>query len=183
MINLLPPKEKKELLLIKTNRLFVVLGSALLVFAVCLILVLLSVYYFILKEKSAQKSLVDQTYINYKTEDISALENSLKKHDANISKLKVFYKDESAVSDVLKIISKIEMPKDLYLTDIFLDRKDLQKEAYGEISGFSKNRESLLVFRDNIEKEASIINPIFSPESWTNSENIKFDLKFKVKLQ
>jgi hypothetical protein len=182
MINLLPLKEKRELVFVKRNRLFIVLGFAFLIFIICFILVLFSIKFYILKERVDQKIATDEVYLKYKTVDVSALENSLKNYNSSISKLKVFYKDETFVTNALKIISGIQMPKDLYLTDIFLDRKDLQKEVYAELIGFSGDRESLLVFRDNIEKETRIIDPIFSPESWTNSENIKFNLKFKIKL-
>ncbi len=179
MINLLPPKEKEELLLEKKNKLIIILGITILIPLVCLILILSSIRFHILGEVNSQKIILEQAKKKYQTADFLTFKDIIQKDNKILVQLKSFYKKETYFSKVLKIISDIQRPKNLYLTDLALSRDKNQKVKV-VASGFSESRENLLFFQKNIEKYKEIENPYFSPESWINPQNITFYLTFEI---
>ena len=58
MINLLPPQEKEKLLLEKTQKLVIVLTNSFIISLICLILILLSLKFYILKELAKKSSVL-----------------------------------------------------------------------------------------------------------------------------
>jgi hypothetical protein len=78
----------------------------------------------------------------------------------------------------LKIISQIQRPAGLYFTDLSLERQDSKIKVI--ISGFSKDRESVLTFKQNIESESKINNLSFSQESWIKPIDVNFHLTFEI---
>lgn len=180
MINLLPPEEKKELLLKNKERLVIILGITAFVSLICMILILLSINFYILTEVVFQENVLEQTEKSYKTPVFLSFQSSIKKYNNTITKLNYFYKQEASFSQILKIISSVQRPEGLYFTDISLDRNNENKNIKAVISGFSVSREDLLVFKKNIEESTDIKNPYFSPESWTNPQNVRFYLTFEI---
>jgi hypothetical protein len=180
MINLLPPEEKKELLLKNRERLVVILGITAFVSLMCLILILLSINFYILTEVVFQKNVLEQTEKSYKTPVFLSFQDTIKKYNNALTKLNYFYREEIYFSQILKIISNIQRPAGLYLTDISLNRNDENKNIKVLVSGFSPSREDLLIFKKNIEDDRGIKNPYFSPESWTNPQNVRFYLTFEI---
>ncbi len=179
MINLLPPEIKKELILEKKRRLVAVLGVTMFVPFICLMLVLLSVKLYVSAEVDSQKTILEQTRKQYQTSDFLAFKDIIQKDNKTLSNLESFYKKEIYTSDILKMVSDIPRPENLYLTDLSLNRDDNQKIKV-TISGFSKSRDDLLVFQKNIQGVTQIKNLSFSPESWVNPVNVKFNLVFEV---
>jgi len=180
MTNLLPLEEKKELFLKNKERLAIILGITASVSLVCLFLILSSINFYILTEIVFQKNILEQTEEKYKTPVFLNFKNAIQKYNIVFVQLNSFYEKEIYFSQILKIISNIQRPESLYLSDLSLIRDSENKKIKITTSGFSASRENLLIFKKNIEENQEIKNPYFSPESWTNPKNVKFYLTFEI---
>ncbi|MBI2054268.1 MAG: hypothetical protein HYT36_02960 [Candidatus Staskawiczbacteria bacterium] len=180
MTNLLPEEEKKELLLKNKEKLIIILGTIVLVSLICLILILFSVKYYVMTGLIYQKSLLEQAEKNYKTQQFINFKDAILKYNGILVKIRLFYNEEIYFSETLKILSDIARPDGVYLTDIYLNRDDENKKIKMVAAGISDSRENLLVFKKNVEENKEIKNPYFSPESWTDSKDVKFHLNFEL---
>ncbi len=180
MTNLLPPEQKKELLLKNRERLAIILGTIVLIFLVCLIMILLSIKFYILTDIISQNNILVQTEKEYKTSEFIELKNTIQRYNTNIVKVNYFYGEEIYFSSILKIISNIPRPDGVYFTNLSLNRDNKNKKIEASVAGFSSSRENLLVFKKNIEENKEIKEPYFSPESWTTPQGVRFYLTFKI---
>ena len=175
MINLLPQKEKDELLLKRIKNLVLVLGSIVVIALICLIFVLLSIKFYILTEVDSQKFLLQDTQKKYESPDVVNLKNAIQKYNNSLPIIASFYQNEIYLSDVLSGISEIQKPAGLYFTNISLDNQQA-KSVKVSISGTSATRESLITFQKSLENQPKIKNILFSPESWINPVKVNFNL-------
>jgi Tfp pilus assembly protein PilN len=178
MINLLPPEEKQKLLIEKQGKLAIILGITILIPLCCFILILVAIRFYILGEVSTQKANLEQVKKEYETADFLQFKDLIKKNDVILSQLSLFYKKEVYITQVLKTISTISRPKNLYFTDLAVNRDKNQKIKI-TIDGFSESRDDLLTFQKNIEATQSIKNATFAPQSWINPVNVTFYLTFE----
>lgn len=179
MINLLPPEEKEKLFLKKKEKLVIILGITVLVSLICLILILSSIKVYVATEANALKITSEQAIKEYQTPNFLNFKNIVQKYNKIILQLENFYEQKLYFSQALKIISSIQRPDGLYLTDISLN-KNGDKKIKVTVAGTSDSRENLLIFKKNIEEDQRIENPYFSPETWTNPQNINFNLSFEI---
>ena len=180
MINLLPPKEKEELLLQKNKKLAIVLGNMVLISLACLILVLFSLKFYILAEISYQKIILDNTERKHLTQDVLSLKDVIKKYNTSLVKMDNFYKKEIYLSDTLKTILGIQRPNGTYLKGIAINRDRDDNKVKVNLSGISDKRDNLLIFKDNIENNEKIENVYFPPDSWVKDKDIIFYLTFET---
>lgn len=180
MINLLPPKEKEKLSSKKKEKLIAILGITVLVSLVCLILILSSIKSYVVAEAASQKIILEQAEKKYQTPNFLNLESIIQKYNGILVQLRTFYEQKIYSSQALKIISNIQRPEGLYLTELSLSR-DENKKIKVTAAGISDSRENLLLFKKNIEEAQKIENSYFSPESWINPKDINFNLTFDVK--
>ena len=180
MINLLPPKEKEERSLEQVKKLEVILETAVLVAVICLILVLLSVDFYILGESVSRKFILEQAEIQYKTPDFLRYKNILQIYNKNIARVDSFYKNEAPLGAAIKEIIKIERPAGVYFSSLSLSRNESINKIEVSISGNSDTRDNLLIFKENVEKKEGVKNSNFSPESWLNPGAINFNLTFEI---
>lgn len=173
MINLLPQKEKDALFLRRIKNLAIILGSTIIIFLICLILVLLSVKFYILAEVGYQKFLLQDTQKKYQSPDAANLKNVIQKYNESLPIVLSFYQNEIYFSDILGIISEIQRQAGLYFTNISIDGHDKVS-----ISGVSATRDDLIAFQKNLEKQNAIKNISFSPDSWINPVKTNFNLTF-----
>lgn len=178
MINLLPPEEKKELLSKKRNKLFIILGSVLVVFLICLILVLFSVKIYLLGENVVLEEELNEVKKEHTSANLALAENSIKKYNKDLENFKNFYESQIYVNSILKSLFSIEFPKGVYLINVSID-KNIDNSLNVSVYGFSDSRDNLLILKDLVEKEKNIKNPIFSQDSWTKNQNINFYLTFQ----
>jgi len=180
MINLLPFEEKNKLLSEKRAKLAVILVFSVLVSLISMALILLSIKFYILAETDYQKKMLEQIRKENQTADFVTFSGIIKKYNAILSQIDSFYKKEIYFSQALNIIAGFQMPQDLSLTNFSLTRDDSGKISVN-VSGKSLTRNSLLLFKKNIEQDPKIKNSYFSPESWVNPKNINFSLSFEIK--
>jgi Tfp pilus assembly protein PilN len=180
MINLLPLEEKQKLLSKKKEKLTMILGIIVLVFLVCLTLVLLSIKFYILAETDSQKNILEQTQKENQTPDSANFNGIIQKYNGILTQIDSFYKKEIYFNQALDIISSVESPAGLYLTNLSLKRDESGKIKVN-VSGTSDTRDNLLLFKKNIEGDTEIKNSYFSPESWISPKNVNFSLSFEIR--
>lgn len=180
MINLLPPEEKAQLLAEKRKKLIVILGITIIIPLLCLILILLSIRFYILAEVNSQKIILEQAKKEYQTPEFLSFRDIIQKNNSMLAKIEPFYKKEAYFTEVLKIISGIKRPKNFYLTDLSI-MKNKDQKIKATAFGVSQTRDDLLFFQKNIEQDSRIQNALFSPESWVNPENVRFNVTFEIK--
>src|SRR4030042_6144943 len=105
MINLLPPKEKKELLTENNLKITVILGSLSVLFLVCLSLLFISINIFIRGGIETQKIFFDQREKELETFKMQSLQNDLISFNKTLVNLKSFYQDKDDFVGVLEKIS------------------------------------------------------------------------------
>jgi hypothetical protein len=179
MINLLPEKEKQELFFEKKKRLAIILGSTGLIVLICLILILLSIRFYLLTEVDAQKNILkdiesQKTFLGY--EDYKSI---VENKNNMLSQLDIFYTNQIYFYDALNILLNISKPENLNFTNFSLNEDD-NNIINISVSGVSDSRDSLISFKDNIEQTKEIKNPIFSSASWISPKNVKFSLIFQI---
>jgi hypothetical protein len=179
MINLLPQKEKQNLILEKKEKLSVILGFMVLVSLFCLALVLLSVEFYVLSDTNYQKIILEEAQKKNQINRPASSKNIILKYNGILSQLDSFYKKEIYFNHVLDIISNIQKPQNLYLANYSLIRDENGKIKV-DVSGVSNTRDDLLLFQKNIETDSEIENPYFSPESWISPKNANFTLSFEI---
>src|SRR6185295_9423812 len=122
MINLLPPEEQSRLQLANTERLAVVLGNVLVIALVCLLLVLLSLRFFVLGNDLYYKGVLGDIDRQYQRQNLSELATSVKKYNVDLTKANVFYKQQMYISDVLASVLDIARPEGIHFTSISLNK-------------------------------------------------------------
>ena len=106
----------------------------------------------------------------------------MKSLNSILKELNSFYQNEANLVEVSRLISGF-LPREVYLTTLHFNKAaGLEKEKYsGEVflAGFAPSRETLTVFKKNLEKEFKEV--YFPPENWVKPTDISFTATFKVK--
>lgn len=180
MINLLPPIEKERLFLDQVEGLVKVFGVALSVILICLIFVLLSLNFYILGESVSQKVALEQAQKQYATSEFLKYKELMQSYNTTISRVSLFYKQETKFSQAIKNILQISRPAGVKFTDFSLETDKNTSKIIVKISGGSNTRDNLLIFKNNIEAAEFIKTPVFSAESWISPADAKFLLTFTI---
>ena len=178
MINLLPSAEKKELLLRERQSLILILGILFLSFLISLSLILLSIKISLSGDLEIQKMTLKD-----KEKEISfnqELEEKIKNSNRVLSNLDSFYQSQFNLTQILEKISGL-LPSGTYLTNLNLNPLQTEKGIQVSLSGFCPNREILLSFKENLEREGSFSEIYFPPENWLKPIDINFNVTFKIK--
>jgi Tfp pilus assembly protein PilN len=180
MINLLPIQQKKELLEEKNLRLILILDILFLSFFFSLFLVLFLIKNYIAIDLEIKKILLEEekTAIAFDQE----VEKEIIESNALLSDLKFFYQDTYTMTSVLEKFQKILTPE-TYLTNlnISITKEGQAKVAQVSFSGYCPDRETLLQFKEIIEREDWVSSVFFSPESWIKPTEINFSASLKTK--
>lgn len=175
MINLLPPKQKEEIVFKEKQKIILVLEILFLVFIISFSLILLSIKFFLSGNLEAEKLILktkEKEFLLQKN-----LEDEIKNYNLILSNLNLFYQNQVKITPVLEKIAGL-LPSETYLTNLNLSLKDKIVEI--SISGFSPNREVLFSLKENLEKEKSFKEVYFPPENWIKPTDINFIINFKI---
>lgn len=185
MINLLPSKEKEELIFESNKKLAIVLGNMALISLVSLILVLFSLKFYILQQLVSQKVILTSVEKEYEDADFLMAKENMQRYNSVIVKMDGFYKKQIYFSDNLRFISNIEKPEGVYFANIILENgKDNKVNV--KVSGFSDTRENLQIFKNSLDGSQAIwpLNKIeniyFPADVWLKSKDINFNLSFDI---
>lgn len=184
MINLLPPIQKIALQKEQNRKLVLVLGFLLLVSLLCFVLVLLSLYFYIMVQVSYQKSLLDDAKQQYQTKDFLQYTDIINQSNQALVRANAFYKKEVFFSGALVTISNISRPDGVRFKNITMQRGS-GRVINVNVAGTSDTRENLLLFKASIEGIKEISNAYFPPEDWIKSKDVNFYFTFDIneKLQ
>ena len=167
MINLLPHKEKKEILLEETKRIIISLGFFTFLSFFSLVLILLSAKIYLSGEITAQKIFLKFEKESLAAKEMSNIQRQVQIFNEKLSLLDTFVDQKTNIAPVLdKVIPTI--PPGIYLTNFAYSKKTSQIS----ISGFSPTRDILFQFKKNLEQEFQ--NVIFPADSWVKAADINF---------
>lgn len=96
-----------------------------------------------------------------------------------LSDLDSFYKNQIEFTEILERISKT-LPSGVYLTNLSLSSLGGGTLSCN-ISGFAPTSEILKDFKKNLETEKTITETSFPLANWVESEDIDFNITFKIK--
>lgn len=173
MINLLPPKYKEELKGEENLNLVLILEVLFLAFSLSLALVLFSIKIHIGSAVETQKILFEVE--NKEFTRLKSAEEKLNYINKEISSFESFYKNQLDLTDFLGRISGL-LPEGLYLNSFYYQKEE-QKIS---LSGFSPRVETLLEFKNNLEKQKDFKEVYFPNALWLQPENINFNTSFKI---
>ncbi len=188
MINLLPEKEKRALSIEQTWRKVLLCLVFSLVFLAFLILILFCLRTYIYSEANSLKDIVLEKEAELGASEFQGFKKTIEGANQNFSKTKKFWQDQIFITPVFEKLSAL-IPETIYFTSfsfkkIFQEKKidgRKEEEIFAEIyiSGWAQNRESLFLFKNNLEREESFQEVNFSLESWVQSTNINFSLSLR----
>lgn len=182
MINLLSPQEKKILLLDEKKRLVIILGSLILIFLVCLILILFAIEINLQGQVNSQKIILSLTEKQFQELEIQNLRKDINLINQTFSKLNSFYQNQIYFNEILEKIS-VTLPEQVYLTNLSINLQSNEKQGQWmniNLSGFCKNRDILFEFKENLEKKEDFKEIYFPPLNWVKPSDIDFNVTFKV---
>lgn len=181
MINLLPPQSKEELRKEENWKIVMILGINVLLVLVCFSLILYSINLFISGETRAQKILYQEREKEFQTPQMQSLQKNLTTFNLTLSQLDSFYGSQFSATEILEEISET-IPSGIYLTNLSITPKS-GKERLIEctLAGFSPTRETLLRFKENLEKKEGFEGVSFPPVSWVKQNDISFTVNFRIK--
>ncbi len=177
-INLLPPKEKEELIQEENLKLVLILGIFVLIFLVSLSLALLSIKLYISGEVSAQKIIFIEAQKELQDSPSQLLEEQVAQANKKITQLADFYQKQPKINKIIGIIAK-DLPSGAYLSNLAADFSSGAPTL--NLAGFSFDRETLLQFRDNLNGEKIFSQVDFPSFNWLEPTNINFSAVLKLK--
>jgi hypothetical protein len=179
MINLLPAEEKKKIILRRNEKLAFVLGNVVLVTLICLILILLSIKFYVLAEADYYKNILNQAENKNKTADFVSLNTEIQKYNKVLNQLNSFYEKEIYFSKIIENFISVPTPEGLNVNNFSFKRKD-DGVVQVSVNGNSNTRENLIIFKKSVEANNKIKKPNFPAESWINPKDINFLLTFEA---
>ena len=175
-MNLLPPKQKQELLLEEKFRIVLILGIIITAFLISFIFILISIKIFISAEAEIQKINLAQKEQESGNATFQEIENKIITANAVFSQLADFYHKQRDNVVIFKEIFDA-LPSGVYLTNLSFNSANSQFS----IAGFSPSRELLLKLKENLEKENNFSAVYFPPTNWIEPVDINFSLNFKIR--
>ncbi|MDP2663908.1 MAG: hypothetical protein Q8P08_00410 [bacterium] len=180
MINLLPPKNKEDLLQEKNWKQVTLLGFLAFFILVSFSLILATINIFLAGEVETQKILYQQRLKELESPRVQELKKGLVSFNQTLSRLDAFYEEKFNLSEVLEEISGT-LPPGTYLTSLsIVPGKKGEQKISCSLSGFSPTRNILLKLKENLDKKDNIEEIYFPPSNWVQSKDVNFSVSFKL---
>jgi len=177
MINLLPPQFKKKLEKERKQRLMLIWLMIIIFSLGCFYLILISFKIYLFGKIEVERILVDAQKKQFEEFNLKDTEKEILSLNENIQKILSFQKNTPFIGECLEKIS-ILLPKDCYLFSLSIIPSDKEKKCTVSLSGYIKERESLVEFKKRLEKEDSFSNIYFPPSNWVKPKDINFFVRF-----
>lgn len=175
MINLLPQNEKEILWKEEKKKMFLVLEILGFVFLLCSILILTSMEIYISGQAEAERIILEQEKEEFQSSEFKDCSREIKSANEVFAGLDSFYKNQVKLTNILKEVSEV-IPEGIYLDNFSYQSQTSQVT----ISGFSRSREILIRFKNNLEQKGNFKEVYFPPACWLESTDINFNSSFKV---
>lgn len=172
MINLLPQQWQKNLETEKNFKTVTILGIVVLSALAAFVLMLALVRIFYSIEFDAGQAVLAEKDQEVKIFNVEPTEKAINFNDRLILKISDFYKNKIKITDVFAQISG-SLPAGVSLTDFEYSPEKI------DLSGTAPDRDSLVAFRDNLEKNPNLKNIVFPPENWLTAKDINFNISLE----
>lgn len=174
MLNLLPPKQRKELRLNLLNQAIAFSGIAIiLVILVLALLLLLSWTFLRVNLEEVNKDLFFQQ-TKAETKEIDGLEKKVKTLNASLIFLDKIQKEQSKSSLFLENLAK-DVSSGIQIKNFSMD-----KSGKINLRGYALTRDVLLTFKNILEEASYVSNFEFPLSNLTKAEDIDFYLSFEL---
>jgi Tfp pilus assembly protein PilN len=173
MINILPDDLKRKIETIKKIKIMINF-EIVLIFCLIALAIVESFLKFYFLQIIEQEKLILKSLENQKKE-IQIFEEKIKKYNNLFEKL-ISLKEKEKISnlEILQILSK-NLPDGVYFTNLTIEKENIF------ISGFSKEREGILKFKEGLEKEKMVKSLQLPQKYLVYPENINFSMTIKLK--
>jgi len=172
MINLLPPYWQEKLREEETVKIAAIIGVivafALAAFILMLALAWVSCYY---QLKSGQ-IIISEKEQEIKIFNVEAVEKQIASNNNLISKISDFYAKQTKITEVFLKVA------DLLPAGVVLRRFGYTPQGF-ILEGYSSDRDSLVLFRKNLEQRPDFKKIFFPAESWFNALDVEFSVSFE----
>lgn len=169
MINLLPPRHKKEILLEESRRLTIALIFVALLSLFCLIIILGFLKIYLLTQIDFQRSILKSAEKNINNPEAQIIIEKIKNSNEKLSKVNNFYEQKHDLEEVLEKLSQT-IPENIYLTNLSYSKNSSQII----LAGFSPSKDLLAQFRKNLKEKEGFYKIYFPVSSWNEFLNINF---------
>ena len=177
MFNLLPPYWQKKLEEEELFKTVTILGTVATAASLSFILMLMLVkIYFSIELKNVQV-VTEEKAKEMEIFGINEAEKEITLRNKFVAKVNEFYSDQMSITEMVARVAQT-LP-----AGVTLSRLSLANNNTINLSGYSPDRNSLIAFKSNLEKEPSFRKVVFPPENWLMAQNIAFDINFKYESQ
>lgn len=196
MINLLPEKNRRELVMERNKAVIMIFCFLVLFFIISLVLVFFANKVYLNNQLSESKLLLAESKEKFSQSEVQGVQDQIKLANSSFSKLSAFYNSRVYFSEVLEKVSNI-LPDGFYLDNLSIKlnvkENKISKEDGSEdieverrvivtLSGFAPLREDLRAFKESLEAEESFENIFFPSSNWVNKQDIDFYLVFEISI-
>jgi Tfp pilus assembly protein PilN len=172
MINLLPPYWKRKLEEEGLFKTVAIMGTVFAMSATAFVLMLALVrIYFSIELKYAQIA-AEEKEKEMEILNVKATEDEISSRNQFVAKVKNFYASQAPVAGMIGLVARA-LPEGVTLSSLSLSGSTVH------LTGFSPDRNSLVVFKSNLEKDPSFKNIVFPPENWLMAQNISFSINLE----
>jgi len=186
MINLLPEKEKIEIILERNRKILLVLMTFFLISSVFLFFLLFSFKIYLSSQvKTREKTIFDkQEEINLSS-GFQDFKQTVQETNDELKNIQNFYKEQILIAPILEKISEF-VPSSIYLTKFSTNWPDAFEEDPNyliklSIQGYAKNREDLFLFQKALKQSGYFAEVNVSLQSWLEPEDVNFYIDIKTK--
>ena len=176
MINLLPNQEKKKFLEERIVKQVIILEIVVFSALICLGLILFFIKLDLQGDLVFQKEILECRNKDCQSSGIIEFEKETTHLSKIFEEITSHYQKKEYLIEDIEMLSET-IPENIVLINVFF--KENSREF--SLSGFSPDRESLLQFKDNLEKMEDFEKIYFPSSNWINPKDINFLASFRIK--
>ena len=178
MINLLPPEEKKEILVKKKLKLVLIFELGILLFLISALFIVFSIAIYLNGEITSEKITVSQREEDIDLTTIANFQKEIEALNEKIKNVESHYNQQVYLTPVLEKVFE-KLPSQSYLNNFSFTKSS--KTLKINLSGFIPTRDDLLAFKRNIESDKDFKSVSFPPGNWVSPTDIEFFLSFELR--
>jgi Tfp pilus assembly protein PilN len=178
MINLLPLEQKKEMRDQRRQKLFLVFELASIFFLLAVSLIFLASKAHLFGELNAKKTLLAQRRAEVSESEIAAFQKEVEQFNQELERVESFYDRQVAFASLLDRVTPL-LPPGGYLRHVAIGAES----GFWRLSlgGFAPTRQSLLDFKDRLEKLPDFSRVEFPPANWVQDASIDFSVELEMR--
>jgi Tfp pilus assembly protein PilN len=183
MINLLPPKEKKNLSGNRQWKIILISGFVVSIFFTALILVLVSVNISTSSKVAAERIILEGKKQGFESADVLDLQKKVGQANQYLLKLTDFYQKNPSFADFLEKISGM-LPPGIYLDNISINPAEKSANIFQvHFLGYASSVDDVIKLRDNLKNDASFSQIFFPGDTWLEKQNFIFNTTFQATIK